>query len=253
MGVSAMILSGTRTSWLAGIVVLVTTVLFYLDRYSLGKRLLLTLALICGIALVGSTLSTTQHRINQMVEMVAPYVKGEEPNNSSSLGLRVQAWAIAWNVGRQNPVFGFGPGNMKSVIKTYAREKPQLSRVADLKHIHNQFLQTFAMSGLVGLLSLLVLFICHFWLFGKYLNGRYSPEVRYLALSGLLLLIAYLIKSVPGVPFYGKNYLMMYGFASASIWGCLLGALRESELDSTRDRAEGIEVQVPSPSSRNSG
>ena len=84
------------------------------------------------------------------------------------------------------------------------------------------------MTGLVGLLSFLALLICHFWLFAKYLGKQYSLEVRCLALSGLLLLISYLLKSIPGVPFYGKQYLLMYGFASATIWGGLLGALRDS-------------------------
>jgi hypothetical protein len=84
------------------------------------------------------------------------------------------------------------------------------------------------MTGLVGFFSLLVLIICHFWIFTKYLRKQYSLEVRCLALAGFLLLVAYLIKSIPGVPFYGKQYLMMYGFSSATIWGCLLGALRES-------------------------
>lgn len=58
LGVCAMILSGTRTSRLAGFVVLVITMFFYLDRYSLFKRVLFTLAFIGGIAIAGSSLPT---------------------------------------------------------------------------------------------------------------------------------------------------------------------------------------------------
>ena len=132
---------------------------------------------------------------------------------------------LAW---LPDKVFGFGPGNTKPVIKNYARQNPNLKRLRGINHIHNQFLQTFAMTGLAGLVSLLALLVCHFWLFTKYLSKQYSPEVHCLALAGLLLPVSYLIKSVPEVPFYGKQYLMMYGFASATIWGSLLGALRES-------------------------
>jgi O-antigen ligase len=131
-------------------------------------------------------------------------------------------------MGLENKIFGFGPGNTKRVIKDYARQNPHLTKLSGINHIHNQFLQTFAMTGLVGLFSFLALIFCHLWIFTKYLRKRYSLEVRSLALAGLLLLVTYLILSIPGVPFYGKQYLMMYGFASATIWGSLLGALRES-------------------------
>jgi len=230
MGVCAMILSGTRTSWLAGFVVLVIAMFFYLDRYSLFKRILYALALIIAIAIVSSSLPIVQKRIDHMIEIVTPYVEGEEQPEFNSLSSRVELWKLAWHEGQENKVFGFGPGNTKRVIKNYMQQNPHLLEALENKaHIHNQFLQTFVMSGLVGLFSLLALVICHLWIFAKYLGKRHSLEVRCLALSGLLLVVAYMIKSIPGVPFYGKQYLMMYGFASATIWGCLLGALRESE------------------------
>ncbi len=229
MGICAMILSGTRTSWLAGFVVLASAMFFYLDRFSLFKRVIFALVLIGGIAIVSSSLPIVQKRIDQMIAMVTPYVKGEEQTEFTSLRRRVELWKLGWNVGLENKIFGIGPGNTKRAIKDYARQYPHLKKLETHTHIHNQFLQTFMTSGLIGLLSFLALLTCHFWLFAKYLGKQYSLEVRCLALSGLLLLISYLLKSIPGVPFYGKQYLLMYGFASATIWGCLLGALRESE------------------------
>ena len=155
--------------------------------------------------------------------------QGEEQTEFTSLRFRVELWKLAWNVGLDNVVFGYGPGITKPVIKNYVKQNPQLKGLETMNHIHNQFLQTFAMTGLVGLISFLALLICHFRIFTKYLGKQYSPEVRCLAFAGFLLLVAYLLKCVPGVPFYGKQYLLMYGFASATIWGCLLGALRESQ------------------------
>jgi O-antigen ligase len=233
MGVCAMILSGTRTSWLAGLVILIIAVFFYLDRYSLFKRFLFALTLIVGIAIVTSSLPIMQKRIDAMIEMITPYVEGQEQTKKSSLRTRVELWKLAWHVGLENKIIGYGHGNAKRMIRDYAQRNPHYKPLEKNSHIHNQFLQTFAMSGLIGLVSFLALIICHLWIFIKYLGKRYSLEVRCLALSGLLLLVSYLIKSIPGVPFYGKEYLMMYGFASATIWGCLLGALRESEKKGT--------------------
>ena len=234
MGVCAMILSGTRTSWLAGFVVLVIAMIFYPNRYSLFKTALFALTLIAVIAIVGSSLPIVQKRIGQTIEMVTPYVKGEEQTKFTSLRKRVEVWKFGWHAGLENKIFGFGPGNTKRVIKAYVQQNPHLKKIKNINHIHNQFLQSFAMTGLVGLVSFLALIVCHLWIFTKYLGKRYSLEVRCLALSGLLLLVAYLLKSFPGVPFYGKQYLLMYGFASATIWGSLLGALRESELVDNR-------------------
>lgn len=228
MGICAVLLSGSRTSWVTGLVVIVIAIFFYLERYSLFKRVLLALMIIASIAVVGGSLSILQTRIDDMIEMVTPYVEGEEQTEFTSLRYRVELWKLGWHAGMENKIYGFGPGNTKRVIRDYAQRFPQFKGLERMKHIHNQFLQSFAMSGLIGLFSFLALVSCHFWLFTKYLGKQYNLEVRVLALSGLLLLVTYLLKSFVGVSFYGKQQLMMYGFASATIWGSLLGALRES-------------------------
>jgi len=234
MGVCAMVLSGTRTSWVGGGIVLVIAMFFYLDRYSFFRRILLTLVLMSAIAIVSSSLPRVQERFAEGIDMITPYLKGEEQTKYNAFSYRVEVWKLGWQAGLENKIFGFGPGNTKRVINEYARQNPQITGLHSINHIHNQFLQTFAMTGLVGLCSFLALIVCHLWIFTKYLRRQYSLEVRCLALAGLLLLVSYLVQSIPGVPFYGKQYLMMYGFASATIWGCLLGALRESESAATR-------------------
>jgi O-antigen ligase len=146
MGVCAMILSGTRTSWIAGFVVLVIAMFFYLDRFSFIKRVLITVALIVCTAIVASSVPLVQQRIDNMIEITAPYVKGEEQTQFNSLRYRVEAWRAGWNIGMENIIFGVGPGNTKSARKNYVRENPQLKGLERLSHIHNQFMQTFAMT-----------------------------------------------------------------------------------------------------------
>jgi len=228
MGVCAMMLSGTRSSWLAGIAVLFIAMFYYLDRYSIFRRVLVSLVMMASIAVVSSTIPIVQKRIDQMIEIVTPYVKGENQTDYNSLRERVELWKLGWKMGLDNKTFGFGPGYTKKEIQKYTRQYPQFAGIATMNHLHNQYLQTFAMTGLVGLVSLLIMAGCHLWIFTKYLRKRYSTEVRSLALGGFLMLVSYLICSVAAIPFNGKNHLMMYGFASATIWGCLLGALRES-------------------------
>ena len=41
------------------------------------------------------------------------------------------------------------------MIRDYIQQNPHYKRLKNMAHIHNQFLQTFAMSGLIGLFSFL--------------------------------------------------------------------------------------------------
>ncbi len=228
MGLAATVLSGTRGSWLAGFVVLVIAIFFYLERYPLTNRILITLTLVASIGFASFSLPNVQMRVDHMVEIVAPHLGGEQPEELNSLSERIELWKLGWKLGLENKVFGYGLGNTKYEIREYVRQHPGQKLVGDENHLHNQFMQTFAMGGLIGLVALLAMLSCHFWIFAKFLRRDYHPEVRRLALSGLLLLVSYLVFSIPAVPFYGKQYLMLYGFSSAMIWGCLMGALREA-------------------------
>jgi len=238
LGICAMILSGTRSSWLTGIAIFFIAIFFYFDRYSISRRILISLTLIGGIAIVSSTVPLVQQRVISMIEIVTPYVAGEDQTKYNSLRYRVEVWKLGLKLGMDNKALGYGPGNTKDKIREYADRHPRFAKLANLNHLHNQFVQSFAMTGLPGLLSLLVLAACHFWIFAKYLGKHYSSEVRSLALGGVLMLVSYLVYSMTAIPFAGRHHLTMYGFASATIWGCLLGALRESGKDSRREETE---------------
>jgi len=229
MGICAMFLSGTRSSWLAGIGVLIVVVIFYLDRYPLYKRILVSIVLIASISVVGMSIPLVQQRVDNMIQIMTPLLKGEDLTDLDSLSARLIGWKAGWRMGKSEIWLGIGPGNVKRTLRAYGREYPELKGAETLNHIHNQFLQTFAMSGIIGLCSLMTLVLCHLWIFTKYLGRHYDNEIRSLALGGFLLLVAYLIYSFSAVPFYGKQYMLMYAFSSATIWGSLLGALRESK------------------------
>lgn len=229
MGFCGMLLSGTRSSWISAIALLIIAMIFYLDFYALYKRILISLVLICCIAAIGMSIPIVNKRIGHMIEMTTPYVKGEEQSEFNSLRYRIEAWKASWNMGMNNYVFGVGPGNYLTSVRAYVEENRELAPLTKLLHTHNQFLHIFAVNGLVGLISFIGLISCHLWIFTKYLNRRYSIEVRSLALSGFMLLIGYIIMSIPEVPFFKRQFLLMYAISSASIWGCLLGALRASK------------------------
>ena len=78
-----------------------------------------------------------------------------------------------------------------------------------------------------GLIALLALLGSHAWLFARYLRANYPEQVRSLAFTGLLLVVAYSIMSITAVPFERKKLILLYGFCSASLWACLMANLRQ--------------------------
>ena len=231
MGLCAMFLSGTRSSWIIAVLLIVVATFFYLDFYTLSKRILIALALIGCFVIAGLSIPSVQERTEQMVKIFTPYVKGDQQSEFTSLRYRVEAWKASWHIGMTEPVFGIGPGNStyKKSIQAYVEENPHLVGLESVMHTHNQFLHSFALNGFAGLIAFVILLSCHFWLFASFLRKCYSTEVRSLALAGVMILIAYVLFSIPEVAFYGKTFLLMYAFTTASIWGSLLGALRASK------------------------
>ena len=125
MGLAAVVLSGTRGSWLAAIVVLVTATFFYLERYSPAKRIVITLTLVASVGIASSSIPIVQTRIDHMVRIVTPYLTGEQPLHYNTLSERVELWKLGWNLGMENKLLGFGLGNTKKEIREYVRRQPE--------------------------------------------------------------------------------------------------------------------------------
>lgn len=96
------------SSWITAIALLIIAMIFYLNFYSLSKRILITLVLICCIAAIGMSTPLVNKRIGEMVEMTMPYVKGEEQSKFNSLRYRIEVWKASWNIGMNSFVFGVG-------------------------------------------------------------------------------------------------------------------------------------------------
>lgn len=227
MGLVAILFSGSRGSWMAILVVLFMALVFFLDRYPLGKRLLLALLAVCCLAMLSLSIPQVKKRVDIMVDSITPYVKGEQQSRFTSLSYRIESWKAAWEIGIESPLLGVGPGHFRKSLKSYVGRHPELEGLQLMKHAHNQYMQTFATSGFIGLIALLALLGSHACLFARYLRANYPEQVRSLAFAGLLLVVAYSIMSITAVPFERKKLILLYGFCSASLWACLMANLRQ--------------------------
>ena len=80
-------------------------------------------------------------------------------NINTPSNVRFELWDSGFNVAKQSPVFGVGPGDLKALlVQDYL--KKDMPKLAEIQlNTHNQYLEAYAGIGILGLVSLLLIFI----------------------------------------------------------------------------------------------
>lgn len=97
-------------------------------------------------------------RLYETIWSVYHYRMGNNPQGNS-VTQRFEFWKAGWSAFLQSPVFGYGTGSLKKIMKEqYAILKTPLDEKHRLK-THNQYLGSAVALGSVGLLGLLIAFL----------------------------------------------------------------------------------------------
>lgn len=106
--------------------------------------------------------------------------------DGSNLG-RIYVWKSGINIAKEYPILGIGPGEFTKYYVDYDYINPLEEQ--KLPHTHNNFLQIFVESGIVGLLGFLVFIVSYGFSLVKQLVRRQNPY----DLLSLTLLISYVV------------------------------------------------------------
>ena len=179
-GLYVSLLSGTRGGWIA-MPLLMVLLGSLLPKGGKIKRLLILLAL-AGVFLAFYYFDPqTNGRINSaFLELYKVFVLGEISNGS--LGLRVQLWQVAWLEFLQHPVTGVGLGQYynEKLLLIKAGYSGEFLRV--FQFAHNEPLHILAEMGLLGFISLMMMYLSS-WL----LCLHYKKQKTSLAIAGMLI------------------------------------------------------------------
>ncbi|HEY3645690.1 MAG TPA: O-antigen ligase family protein [Gammaproteobacteria bacterium] len=106
----------------------------------------------------------------------------------SSVGQRLEMWAVAWRLFLQAPFTGVGTGAYMASAQRLvdAGLAPPVTSIYD--HPHDEVLDALSSRGLLGLLALLLLFGVPGWLFAKGLNSP-DPGRMGASLAGLMVVV----------------------------------------------------------------
>ncbi len=194
LGLVACLLAQARGSWLA-IPVLIVAYAVYLYRAGRPKFLM---ALVVGGVLLMAAASQTQvvqSRVQHFSSNIDSYYKG---NAQSSIGARLDMFKAAGILIKQNPVFGHGLSSYSPKATGIRKATPGMSlEVGMWANPHNEILQVMVEKGVIGLITLLLLFAAPGYLFLQALrkadDSGAGQQVKYYALCGLSLLIVYAV------------------------------------------------------------
>jgi len=185
MGLAACFLAQSRGSLLA-IPVLAFAYGVYLYRAG-HPRFLMVLA-VAAVLLVGGL--SQSDRVQRTIGSIEQYQEG---NSRSPLGARFDMFTAAVVLIKQNPIWGHGLGSYLEKGKEVRKDNPSLHPdVGTWSNPHNEILLVMVEKGIIGLLTLLVLFAAPAYLFLKALYSSNQAVIFY-AVSGLSLLIVYAV------------------------------------------------------------
>lgn len=162
----------TKAGWLAFCVegALILTYLFFVRpkvQWARSKQV----ASLLGIVILGVLMNLSPYgwtpafkEISQRAELVKEAVEGKDEAEEAaylSVGLRLAIFRNTLEMIKDRPIWGFGLGNHKVYYPIYHRKavvEKVFSEEAQLHNVHNDFLQLFSETGIIGigLLSFLV-------------------------------------------------------------------------------------------------
>jgi O-antigen ligase len=227
---TATLLSGSRGAWIAVPIICPVLVLFHFDQSSWLKKSALAIMAIFIVSFASYQIPFVGKRIDLATTQFIDLMTEEQSlkEKKTSVGYRIELWHSAYAIFSGSMFVGIGPANYKLEMKKYVKATEGLRRLPNLKHAHNQLLNTLMTQGLFGAVALIFLYGSHLYVFLKYMKTDYSSNIRGLALAGCLILICYIVLGLTSAPLERKITLAFYAFSLAVLLGKIISLDKSS-------------------------
>lgn len=210
LGITASILSETRGAWIA-VPAFLTILFFYWGRSHIPKmRIVMAVAIILvflgAYKMPGSIIS---ERMQLMFKEAVTYYHGNVAQNATSE--RLEGWLAAWEIYRDNPVFGAGPGNFQPTVQKMIAERKRSKIISTYHQPHSTYLEVMADCGTLGLAVLLGVFVIPLWAVSSAIKlGGAGADVGY---AGLMFIVGFvhfgLTETIFGQNVFVSSYIVM--------------------------------------------
>lgn len=175
---AALALSLTRGVWVAYAGVLLLAGLFGGRRGRLGTAVGVG---VCGLLFV-TAVGGFQERVRTFFDLEA----------FGNIG-RQQIWRANWDMVQERPLTGWGYGNYKQFREPFYERYPQYPQADRYSHAHNNFLQVWVDTGLLGLAAFGWLVWTILWRGWRAVAGQRTEPLRSLSWGVWLGLVGFLL------------------------------------------------------------
>ena len=227
MGLVASVLSQSRGGWLA-FALLLPVLLWLWVRWLPWRRVLRMGAVLALVALIvgGSFHQTLQSRFGQVWQEAQTFSTTGFAANS--IGQRLAHWQLAWQLGREKPLLGWGTAGYDQEKWARAERGEVAVYVTQFNHAHNELIDTFARRGVVGVLALLALCAAPLAIFWpsrrralRCKTGAVRDDDLALRMLGVTLVLSYVGFGLTQVFFAHNSGNLFYLFMVAILNGLL--------------------------------
>lgn len=221
LGFLASLLSGTRGGWVAIPFICALLLPATADIIAPKTRnIALCFIALLVVAIIAFPPSGVWLRLVAIFENIYHYFISHDAD--TSLGTRFELWRAGWYMFKENPLMGVGEGAVKEWLSTLASEGVLYDRVFVYSQLHSDIIDTLARRGLLGVMSLLWLYIAFASAFAKRaIQANDNVPVRLLAISGMVVIIAFFDFGLSQSMFRDlRGFSGFLGF-SVALWGCL--------------------------------
>lgn len=161
-GIYSLILSGSRSGYLAALIV----ILLYIFFESRGRaRASLLIAFLASLTLIFNYSETAKTQSVSAINEIRVYFSSENNlthTEHSSVGQRIEMWRVSVQIVENNPLLGVGWRNFSNAATSYVEAGRANPQVIGSPHPHNTYLEFLVSFGFFGFSFLFLFFLILF-------------------------------------------------------------------------------------------
>ncbi len=206
-------LSGSRGAWLGVLIVLIGLSFWYIKK---SKKIGINYLLYVIYPSFLITL-TTNERVSLALKEINMYYSGYK---TTSIGLRLEMWKIAFNEFISHPIAGIGYGQFQHMLKNKVTNDFLFQEMKDFNHLHNQAIDTLLNFGLIGFSGLIVGTLSIILMFLNILHNAIDKKTQIFSLIGICSILASVIFSLTQ-PLFAHSISVLYFYMLLALCYCI--------------------------------
>lgn len=197
-GVSLVILSQSRSSWLIFLVGLGVSFAISAKNFSIRSILLYLLGLVLSLYLIYQLIPIVESRVDIAIQEVQQWVTST--NKETSSGTRLSMWGMSFELFLQAPFMGYGDKNFapEFMQNQYLIDKYSFAAVDTIYCCgpHNEFFANLVRSGVWGGLAYLFIYGIPAYLFILQIKNNKKPSLS--SSIGIVFIASFFVGSIFG-------------------------------------------------------